>query len=71
MTPDAFTFLTYLWHYLVARLLYDQLVRPVVRGHLSIALLTCCVGGGAFVIGRWSGRRNARRAPRFKRRGRS
>lgn len=71
MSPAAFTFLTYLWHYLVARLLYDQLVRPVARGHVSIALLTCCVGGGAFLIGRWSGRHRTRGAARFKRRRRS
>jgi hypothetical protein len=60
MSPDAFTFLTYLWHYVLARLLYDQLVRPLGRGHLSIALVACCVGGGAFAIGRWSARRASR-----------
>lgn len=61
MSPASF--LTYLWHYLVARLLYDQVLRPLVRGHLSIALLICCVGAGAFVIGRWSERHARRHAP--------
>ena len=52
MTDGAITFVTYLWHYLVARLLYDQLVRPVIHGHVSLALVTCAVGIGAFVLGR-------------------
>jgi hypothetical protein len=68
MSAAAFTFLTYLWHYLVARLVYDQLVRPVLHGHISIVLLSCCVGGAAFLIGRWSGKhstgRDSRLAPR-------
>lgn len=27
---------TYLWHYLVARLLYDDLVRPLAEGRLLV-----------------------------------
>jgi hypothetical protein len=56
MTGASITFVTYLWHYLVARLLYDQLVRPVVHGHVSLVLVTCGVGTGAFVLGRLTAR---------------
>lgn len=53
---SAVTFVTYLWHYLLARLVYDQLLRPLIHGHPSAALFTCCVGVLAFLAGRWSGR---------------
>lgn len=52
MTEGAITFVTYLWHYVVARLLYDQLLRPVIHGHVSLVVITCGVGTGAFVLGR-------------------
>ena len=54
MTHGAITFVTYLWHYLVARLVYDQLLRPVAHGHVSMALLTFGVGAGAFLLGRFT-----------------
>jgi hypothetical protein len=60
MTQGAITFLTYLWHYLVGRLVYDQLVRPVIHGHVSIAPLTCAVGAGAFLLGRWTAKPRGR-----------
>jgi hypothetical protein len=31
-------FLTYLWHYVLARLIYDDIVRPLTRGD-GVALL--------------------------------
>ena len=34
----AAPFITYLWHYLVARLLYDDIVRPLVHGRLTALL---------------------------------
>jgi hypothetical protein len=55
---SAITLVTYVWHYLVARLVYDQLVRPLLHGHPSTAVLTSCIGIAAFLIGRWSARRN-------------
>ncbi len=30
----ATPFVTYLWHYLVARLLYDELIRPLLAGRV-------------------------------------
>jgi hypothetical protein len=41
----AATFVAYLWHYLIARLIYDQLL----RGHLAWVLV---VAAAAFLIGR-------------------
>jgi hypothetical protein len=35
--------LTYLWHYTLARLLYDHLVRPLGLGALAVALLAVAV----------------------------
>jgi hypothetical protein len=32
MSLPATTFVTYLWHYVVSRLLYDDLVHPLVGG---------------------------------------
>lgn len=58
ISPAAITFLTYLWHYLVARLLYDQLVRPLIHGHFAIALVMCGVAVAAFATGWWSARRS-------------
>lgn len=44
MTMPAASFLTYSWHYVVARLIYDELVRPVTRGVAgSILILVGCV----------------------------
>jgi peptidoglycan/LPS O-acetylase OafA/YrhL len=66
MSAGALSFVTYLWHYLVARLLYDQVVRPLVHGRVSALLTICAVGGGAFLIGWASGR--LRRGPASRRR---
>jgi hypothetical protein len=33
MITAATTLLVYLWHYLVARLAYDDLLRPLLHGH--------------------------------------
>ena len=44
MIAPASAFVTYLWHYMVARLLYDGLV----RGHVFVAALV--VAGVALVL---------------------
>lgn len=52
--------ITYLWHYLAARGIYDELVRPLTRGHPASLLLVLLIATGAF----WLGRRTAPRARR-------
>jgi hypothetical protein len=39
----AASLLTYLWHYTLARLLYDHHVRPLGLGALAVALLAVAV----------------------------
>jgi len=48
----AVALLTYLWHYLTARTIYDDLVRPLAHGNLSVAVLVACVGAVGFAAGR-------------------
>jgi hypothetical protein len=38
VSAPATTLLTYVWHYVVARLLYDDLVRPLTRGGVATAV---------------------------------
>jgi hypothetical protein len=58
MTAPATAFVIYLWHYLAARLLYDDLVRPLSRGQLPSALVLVAIAAAvAFALGRRSGRR--------------
>ena len=40
MSAGATAFLTYLWHYVLARLLYDGVVRPLILGAALAACLT-------------------------------
>jgi hypothetical protein len=37
-------FITYLWHYVLARLLYDDLVRPLIHapGAMALAVVGAC-----------------------------
>jgi hypothetical protein len=56
--------LTYVWHYMVARVLYDELVRPLVHGHLSTAPALAAVAAVAFVLGRVRRRTGRRRRGR-------
>jgi hypothetical protein len=51
MTAPATAFLTYLWHYMAARFLYDE----VVRRHVAAALLLAAVAAVGFAL--WRGRR--------------
>jgi hypothetical protein len=59
MSIAAITLLIYVWHYLVARLAYDHLLRPLIHGHVTGMPLICGVAAAGFVIGRWSGRRRS------------
>lgn len=65
---SAVTFITYLWHYVLARMVYDQVLRPMVHGHPGNALLMACVAIGGFAVGRWSGTRRSPRAGGLSRR---
>ena len=50
----ATAFLTYLWHYVVARAIYDQLLRPVIHGRGSSMLAFALLAVVAFLLGRIS-----------------
>jgi hypothetical protein len=57
MSAPAISLLSYVWHYLVARMVYDQLVRPLTHGDASRVVLLACVGAAAFILGRRTRRR--------------
>jgi hypothetical protein len=57
MSIPAISLFTYVWHYLIARMLYDHLVRPLAHGDAAELLLLVCVSVGAFVLGRRTRRR--------------
>jgi hypothetical protein len=57
----AIPFITYVWHYLAARLLYDHLLRPLIHGRVSALTLTGAVALAAFGIGWWSRSANGSR----------
>jgi hypothetical protein len=57
MNADPATLVSPLGHYLLARLLYDDLVRPIAHGDVSVVLLITAIGGVAYGLGRRSGRR--------------
>jgi hypothetical protein len=54
MTPSspAVSLLTYVWHYLIARMLYDHLLRPLLGGDVAGILVLACVAALAFLAGR-------------------
>jgi hypothetical protein len=51
-------FITYLWHYLAARAIYDDLLRPLTRGHPGPLLEVGVTAAAAFLLGRSSARRS-------------
>jgi len=57
MSTGTLSFLTYVWHYLLARLIYDQLVRPLTHGGAAGPALVVLVAGAAFAAGRLTRRR--------------
>jgi hypothetical protein len=67
MTSAAIRFIPYLWHYLVARLLYDHLVRPLIHGRVSVLALVCAIALAAFAIGWWSRSGRYARSPTRRR----
>jgi hypothetical protein len=62
------TFVTYLWHYLAARAIYDELLRPLMHGRPWVLLFVAGVAALAFAVGRWSGRRSPTQRGRTLRR---
>ncbi len=57
MSGAAVSLLTYLWHYLVARLIYDQLIRPVLDGDAARLAVLASIAAVAFAVGRRARRR--------------
>ena len=58
MSAPATAFVTYLWHYVVARLLYDDLVHPLSRGQVPTTFVVTAVAiGVVFGVTRGRGRR--------------
>lgn len=47
-------FISYLWHYIAARAIYDELLRPAMRGHPGVLIVLGLLMVGAFVLGRRS-----------------
>lgn len=50
-------FVTYLWHYLAARAIYDELLRPLTGGHIPALVLLGLIGVSGFLLGRSAARR--------------
>jgi len=63
MTAPATAFVTYLWHYVLARALYDELLWPLVGGHVVSPgpVIAAVAAVAAFALGRRS--RRTRRRP--------
>jgi positive regulator of sigma E activity len=57
MSVLASPLLVYLWHYLVARLLFDQLLGGLAHSRAAILVAVLCAGAGGY----WVGRRRRRR----------
>lgn len=54
------TFFTYLWHYLIARTIYDELLRPALHRTVTALVLVACLAAAAFLLGRWAARKGHR-----------
>jgi hypothetical protein len=53
MSAPAAELYTYVWHYLIARLLYDELLRPLTHGRLSSVLIVAgCIVAAALLFAR-------------------
>ncbi len=57
MIGTAVSLFTYVGHYLVARLFYDQLIRPVLHGDAARLAMLAFVAAIAFALGRGVRRR--------------
>ncbi len=49
-------FITYVWHYLAARAVYDELLRPALGGNFVPLLAVGLAGAIGFLLGRRSAR---------------
>jgi hypothetical protein len=58
MSLPATTFVTYLWHYVVSRLLYDDLVHPLVVGLGGPLLILVTLAAAAVALLRIRRRRS-------------
>jgi len=48
---QAVALLTYVWHYMLARVLYDELVRPALHGHVgAVALVAAGAVAGVLLL---------------------
>ncbi len=53
MSAPAAELFTYVWHYVVARLLYDELFRPLLHGRLgAVAIVLLCLATGVLLLRR-------------------
>lgn len=57
MNAPASAWLAYLWHYMLARLLYEELLRPMLHGRVPVTLIVAAGAGLLFLLGRRSRRR--------------
>jgi hypothetical protein len=57
LSAVAVTLITYVWHYVVARLIYDGLLRPLMHGHPAALLVLACALAGALLLARRRRRR--------------
>ena len=57
MILAATALLTYLWHYLLVRTIYDHLLRPLIHGRVPVALVVVGVAAAGFALGRLTRRR--------------
>jgi hypothetical protein len=57
----ATPFVTYLWHYLIARLLYDELIRPLLGGRVLALLPLAAIVAFSVLAYRAIGRSRSRR----------
>jgi hypothetical protein len=57
----AATLFTYLWHYLVARLLYDDLIRPLTAGRMAALVPPAAIVISALLVTRALRRARSRR----------
>jgi hypothetical protein len=53
-------FVTYLWHYILARGIYDELLHPLAHGDASVLIVLALLVVGAFAAGRRSAPRSRR-----------
>jgi hypothetical protein len=59
MIVPGVALLTYVWHYTVARLVFDDFVRPLTHGSRAAVIVAIgCAGVAGFLLGRRRGRKS-------------